>query len=1406
MKRAWRWTKRIVLGVLAFAVLATAIVIGTLHTSWGRNRVRAIAEEQLQSTFPGSTIGRIDGSVFGDLIARDVTIMGRDKRPLVTIETLTIHAALLPLAGKTARIESIHADEVIVYARPLPEPEPEPEPEPDAASEPSAWSVELPQIRVTRGRIEIETASGTEHVGSLSAAVSLSLRSGEPLLASVAATAAWREQPIAVTALVASGDRLDVPYAAGALGGARGHVIDAHVDGTKLAAGAVHVRAPAALAKTLAGIELPGDAALYARMSQTGQLELTGALGASHLDVLAHADLETQTAHAIVAAEVPDVAALTSGAASGQGTVVATIVASPTHADGLVAITGDAQGYAGSAMLGVGATPDRATLVATGAGVGWQLGASLDVERAGETWSLTRSHLVARARDLAPLRGELTADLHATGPRAPAPTLAVTGTLDGKNLREGELSIARVHTRFAAANLPARPQGNAQVEVTGVTQGTVAIPGATLAARGVMHENRVIEIDLERHAVRTARGMAWAGRGGHVRVTDTSIAVTKLATASGPSRISAQALIGRTSDALSAKVSVKGISVAMLDPTLQGTLGADLDVSRRGGVWKGTATVDADQVVLPNRPVLDGKLAVQIDKRRVTARATASNPTIGSATIDLDVVGPRDITDARAWQRLERSSIQSIRVALSRIDASKLGASGSLDGELAVFATGAGGKVEVRGVETSVGTVDSQLALAAAARGEIAAQGTLDLGGVDPVDVRATLALPVHPFDPAGWSQLGRETLREATIEAKRIAFDPELMKRFGITSPWRGWAALTIHVGAAARSSDFTVAVHELRDGPLTKPVEIELAGTTDAGGVKADLKLHAGKTTIAAAARSPLSIEAMLAGRAATAPIEATLTVPRSAARDLALLVGRDDVLAGTLAGTVEVGGTIEEPTGRAQLTIENLSVSAGLTRKLPTLEKLAVDARWLGVKTGFELELTGHETGGRLLKISARGKPESLDTVVASIEAANFDITPFLAFAPPGHPAVGMRGLVSGVLKLRGLDPNTGDVRGRLVITEARLPIAPEIGNFRSGTLAINIVNKEIHATLDGKIGRGTVEGKAVARLTGSMPTAVELTLGLHKVSLIGEIQPQIDANITGWFARTRTKWTGKLAIKDGNVYVPPEGGSELLSTGTPSDIVFIDAQPIIVKPKRRPAARPWLFADISLEPTKILVDEAEFRFEGTASGELKLEVGAGIGLDGTIATETGNVEVLGRRYRLDHGIVDFDGSLDPRLDIQMMHDFRSMTLTVDIGGRSSEPDLRLSSDTGAYSQSQLLAFLAGATPSDDPASASGDAVASGSLTILSSRIGRKINERLPLLKFDSINYEAATASSSRAVRLGKRIGERTYLIYRQRFEPRPDENRSEATVEYELRKNLIIEGAGGERGAGADRRWR
>src|SRR5687768_13087683 len=120
MRRWWKWTKRITLFVIAFAVFAIAVTIGALHTDWGRNRLRGVVVDQLQSTFPGSTIGRVDGSVLGDLILRDVVIMAKDGKPLATIETLVVSAAIRPLVGKTVLVESVIADNVVVYVRPQP--------------------------------------------------------------------------------------------------------------------------------------------------------------------------------------------------------------------------------------------------------------------------------------------------------------------------------------------------------------------------------------------------------------------------------------------------------------------------------------------------------------------------------------------------------------------------------------------------------------------------------------------------------------------------------------------------------------------------------------------------------------------------------------------------------------------------------------------------------------------------------------------------------------------------------------------------------------------------------------------------------------------------------------------------------------------------------------------------------------------------------------------------------------------------------------------------------------------------------------------------------------------------------------------------------------------------------------
>ncbi|HSD85894.1 MAG TPA: translocation/assembly module TamB domain-containing protein, partial [Kofleriaceae bacterium] len=582
------------------------------------------------------------------------------------------------------------------------------------------------------------------------------------------------------------------------------------------------------------------------------------------------------------------------------------------------------------------------------------------------------------------------------------------------------------------------------------------------------------------------------------------------------------------------------------------------------------------------------------------------------------------------------------------------------------------------------------------------------------------------------------------------------------------------------------------------------------DAAGSRADAKVRMASVEVTLAARSPLTIDGALAGGAKTAKLDATLTIPKLGVRELLGLAGRANIVeSGDIGGTVTIGGTVSAPTMRAQLSAQNLTLIPTIAaKKPPKLEKLDIDARWAA--NHGEIDVIGFETGGKFLKVSGRGTVGQPQSVVASIEALGFDIAPLVAFAP--GILAGAGGSFDAALTVRGVDPQTGDVRGKLHITQGRLPLAPALGTLRAADIDITIAKQDVKADISAKLGAGSISGKATAKLQNGLPAVADVSLELRKLAPIGAIQPQIDANVTSHFTRVGTNVTGKISITKGKVYVPPEGGDELLATGTPSDMIFVDQHGVIrAKPGRRPRTKPWLVANIDIGPTKVYVDDPNALFDGVARGSLVLTIGDVVNLNGAISTERGVVDVLGRRYQLDHAVVDFDGTdgtLDPRLDIKLIHDFKDLTLTVDIEGRASNPVPHLSGDPATYTEGQLFAFLAGAEPGDDAGSAAGNAVAGASLTLLSSRIGRKINKYLPV-KFDTLNYEAETAGSSRAVRAGIRLSDRSHIVWRQHIEARPDENPGEAVFEFMWRPWALIEATAGERAGGGDlllrKRW-
>ena len=1366
MRKVLRWVWRIVGGAIAFVVLLVAIAIGAVHTKWGQQRMKKELEAQLQAEFPGSTVGSLQGTPFGTMIASGITIAGKDGRPFITIAELTVDASLKPLANRIVRVQTVQADGVLIDLTAQPDPKPSTPTTSDKKgdSKPSSWDIELPDIGVHHATVI--TKDG-ERVEAIELAAGVVFHDGA-LDASVAATAKFRGQPASASATVHYADELRVPMAHLALGDADITATAVRVADPLAVDGVLAVRAPAKLVAQVADTDITGDARAIV-ISRGGAVAIDATLTgpyASHVRGTGHVDLAKRSGGAVLSVD------------NVYGRAVMTLAGDEHRVRGLVAAQGT---YDDEGNLMSGRTL-----------------AAIEVTRQGDVVELANALVSARGKSTMYGAGSVAAT--ARGQLSPVVSIAASGTADG-SVSYDVTRVPHAHARFEAKNLGGVPVVSGTVEADNIAYDTVKVPSAQLSATATLDDT--ITVELGEHRVKTADGKEWTGRGGTVVVDDKLIDVRGVSTSTSSSTATASAKIARLSDDIDANVKVRNVALAMLDPTLRGTANADAKVAIHNGSYSGKVSLDAHGVKHPEYPALDAKATMVLAGRRVQLDGSATS-SAGNATFAVDLTGPRDITDPLAWQRLERSALREAKVRVDNVRGDVLGASGTLDGELTFTATDARGDLFAHGIVTSAGTVDSRILVTPGANSTIDLAVTGTLQGVKPIAVTANVGLPAALFNPDAWVTLGYGALRGAEIRAEDVTFDRTLLARFGVEEDVSGKGTVVATIGPAAQTATLSLDVVDVRTPKLRVPVSMHLAASLDPKGVKSDVHVQVAKLGLDLTASAPITLATILEGDPLAQPLTAKLTIPKLAARDALALADRRDVTAGDVGGTVEIGGKVGDPTFHAAFAAHDLTLTPSVaSKKPPKLEKLEIDARWAAGKG--ELDLIGTESGGKLLKIAARGTPGSLSSVFASIEAASFDISPVVAFAPGAFGAA--RGTLDAALTIRGLDPQTGDVRGMLHISEGRLPLAPTIGTLRKADINITIAKQDVKATMSGRIGAGSVTGKLTSKLRGGLPSVADFSLELRKLSPIGALQPVIDGDVTGHFDVVGEIVKGKIAVKKGKVFVPPETGNDLLGAGTPGDMIFVGEQPI-VKATRRQAAKPWFYADIDIGTTAVYVDDPNFLFDGTASGQLQLIIGDGLTLTGAISTERGAVDVLGRRYQLDHAVVDFDGTLDPRVDVRLIHDFKELTLTVDVVGRASNPSPHLSGDPAKYTEGQLFAFLAGAEPGGDSGSEAGQAVVGGSLTLFTSRIGRRINKYLPV-KLDTLNYEAGSATSSGAVRAGVRLSERSHILWRQRLEARPDENPGEAVLEYVFRPWMLLETTAGERAGGADlllrKRW-
>ena len=1105
--RGWRWIKHGSLGLVAVIVLTVTAIVLVLHTPWGRDVIRAQVERQLQGMFVGgASLGRVEGSLFGELTLHDVVIRGPDRRPAISVKTLTLDLGLLPLVSHQVRIAGLVATDVDVDLRRdadgdlaikhLMRPGPK-----------STWSVSLPSLAVRRAHVRLDTGTEVMNLDGLSLDGRASLPHDGPTDASLELTGTWRERAAAELglAVVLHADLrgLAIPSLSVRAG-------DVSLIGSQLTfawagegrppviGGALIVRAGAAAVARLApGVVLPADLAvtLTARPAPGGRwtdLVVVGQVDQTPVRWIGAIDLDARHARGELTTGELDVTKLSSGRLVGRAAASVVFDVRPGGPGALPIATATIRGWGELAgvprttfEIALGSAGERAhaQVDATGDGVAVKLTAHLRTR--GDWLAIEDAVLHATTTDparasggKAPVHGALRVDLAASGTLRPVPSLAVAGTIDGSHVRMQDLSVGTLHVMVDAQQLPNRPLGRAHVQLVDLVRGDVQLGALTVDAadrtdgklavsvRSRPKQNPwlidvdalvtppgagdTVVVDLQRHRVRAGGGTDWTGRGGHLEVGPTRIVLRDLQSASAFGSLAVAGSYeraGRRQGDLAANVDVHSLAIDHLAAGSHGTVDSHIAVTRRGGSWDGDVQLDGTGLATESvRAVFDAHARVALHGTRLAVTANTSSAGLGSVELALELDTPRVITDPSAWKQLDRGAIQTCALTLHGIDVGRAAGLAGLTGDYA-------GRLE-GGVRISSSSSDGRIA----ATGVVAPalRGVGALGVV--FELSQATATELTPAVTATVEGVGAASVT-ARLAVPEQLFDPA------------AWAALgrAALLGASVRADQIAF------DPALL-----------DRFGIQSDAR---GRVSVA--------IEIGEAGRAGTAAIDINglRGAPILQPLDLHFAATMDEQVTTSALSVRTAGATLVEVQARLPLSIVTLAqrwridpAAARATPLTATATMAAVDApRLLGVFGRTEV------IAGQLDGTISIGGTLGAPTATANLVATGLQVPPGAGNKPirtvERLTVVGSWAAGAVKLQVDGVEADGGTLQ---------LALAARPDALRDGTLTVNATKFDlvpILAFAPGPAGAAAGQLDANLRVTGLDLRTMQIAGELH-----------------------------------------------------------------------------------------------------------------------------------------------------------------------------------------------------------------------------------------------------------------------------------------------------------------------
>jgi translocation and assembly module TamB len=567
-------------------------------------------------------------------------------------------------------------------------------------------------------------------------------------------------------------------------------------------------------------------------------------------------------------------------------------------------------------------------------------------------------------------------------------------------------------------------------------------------------------------------------------------------------------------------------------------------------------------------------------------------------------------------------------------------------------------------------------------------------------------------------------------------------------------------------------------------------------------------------------------------------TLDIPGLPVARASELSGQKKVAEGRIVGHVSLAGTAARPRLTGRLSVQDIATNS---RKLGAADLyLEADSQGALFHLGIDPPGGGHFLGHAQLAADLGGRtllktgPASIleGKLKGGVQARQLDLA-FLSGLAPGVRRAG--GKLEGDVKIAGVlgapqADGEGHLRGGLFDVVGQ-------GVFEDVGLDAKFSPKEVVLDrLTGSTGTGTYSAVLVAsrkpptadgsdkiEFTGEVhlgddesvrdrkrPDGTPLPAGAVPIRQAGEQRMDIAGELDLFGDYTDSLLTVNAKIPDAKVQIVALPDKKLPSLNPNPDVLLVhpgekphppgkEPEEVVAEQKAIEEATFRMHAHLELNHLYVKAEDFEFPVESDIHFDYDARHPQDPIAEGTVHVPHGSFTALGRRFVIeDAKIVETGGEIDdPELDIKARYENPKATVTIRVSGTAKNPQIDMTSNP-PMDQDAIAFFLATGRVQGQATQQGGGIDLSGAATSVLGGIlfGQLRKEMASVLPVDVLTIETGAQGVAMAS-VGKYIGDRIFIGYRQQFTPVQYQNTNEGRVEYEISKALTAEATIGDK---------